>query len=108
MSEFDPILLAVNDLATTFQTAGGPLPAVGGVSFELKRNETIGVVGESGSGKTVLTRTIMGLQQRTNVTVTGSVLLDGHRNGQARPLGLGSRHDLPGPHDIAQPSDARR
>jgi len=51
---------------------------VGGVSFELANNETIGVVGESGSGKTVLARTIMGLQPRTNVTVTGSVLLEGH------------------------------
>jgi peptide/nickel transport system ATP-binding protein len=73
-----PKLLVVDNLATTFATAGGPLPAVGGVSFELGNNETIGVVGESGSGKTVLARTIMGLQPRTNVTVTGSVLLEGH------------------------------
>ncbi len=70
-------LLVVDNLATTFATAGGPLPAVGGVSFELGTDETIGIVGESGSGKTVLSRTIMGLQQRTNVTVTGSVLLEG-------------------------------
>jgi peptide/nickel transport system ATP-binding protein len=71
-------LLVVTNVATTFATAGGPLPAVGGVSFDVGSNETIGVVGESGSGKTVLARTVMGLQQRTNVTVTGSVLLDGH------------------------------
>ncbi len=70
-------LLVVKDLATTFHTAGGDLPAVGGVSFDMERNQTIGIVGESGSGKTVLSRTIMGLQQRTNVTVTGSVLLSG-------------------------------
>jgi ABC-type glutathione transport system ATPase component len=73
-----PKLLQVRDLATTFATAGGPLPAVGGVSFDLMQNETLGIVGESGSGKTVLSRTIMGLQQRTNVTVTGSVLLNGN------------------------------
>ena len=79
MSPDNEKLLVVENLATTFSTAGGPLPAVGGVSFELMANETIGVVGESGSGKTVLTRTIMGLQQRTNVNVTGSVLLDGHQ-----------------------------
>jgi len=78
MSDEKSALLVVNELATTFATAGGPLPAVGGVSFELGYNETIGVVGESGSGKTVLARTIMGLQPRTNVTVTGSVLLEGH------------------------------
>ena len=71
-------LLVVNNLATTFNTSAGPLPAVGGVSFDLNKNETLGIVGESGSGKTVLARTVMGLQPRTNVTVTGSVLLNGH------------------------------
>lgn len=70
-------LLEVRDLATTFATAGGPLPAVGGVSFDLNQNETLGIVGESGSGKTVLSRTIMGLQPRTNVTVSGSARLNG-------------------------------
>ncbi|MEO9180707.1 MAG: ABC transporter ATP-binding protein [Acidimicrobiales bacterium] len=70
-------LLVVRDLATTFATAGGALPAVGGVSFDLGQNETLGIVGESGSGKTVLSRTIMGLQPRTNVTVSGSVQIDG-------------------------------
>jgi oligopeptide/dipeptide ABC transporter ATP-binding protein len=72
-------LLVVENLTTTFNTARGPLPAVGGVSFRLGPNETLGVVGESGSGKTVLSRTIMGLQPRTNVEVGGSVLLDGHQ-----------------------------
>jgi len=56
----------------------GPLAAVENVSlFDLNQNETLGIVGESGSGKTVLSRTVMGLQPRTNVTVTGSVLLNG-------------------------------
>ncbi len=73
----DQTLLSVRDLHTTFRTPNGPLAAVGGVSFDLGQNETIGIVGESGSGKTVLTRTIMGLQPRTNVDVTGSVLLNG-------------------------------
>jgi peptide/nickel transport system ATP-binding protein len=73
----DNQLLVVNDLHTTFTTAGGPLAAVGGVSFELNDHETLGIVGESGSGKTVLSRTIMGLQPRVNVEVTGSVKLNG-------------------------------
>ena len=71
-------LLEVKDLRTTFRTVAGAVPAVGGVSFDLGSNETLGIVGESGSGKTVLARTIMGLQPRTNVEVTGSVLLNGH------------------------------
>jgi peptide/nickel transport system ATP-binding protein len=73
----DETLLIVKDLHTTFNTPTGPLPAVGGVSFELGINEKLGIVGESGSGKTVLSRTIMGLQPRLNVEVTGSVLLNG-------------------------------
>ncbi len=71
-------LLEVRDLRTTFRTVAGAVQAVGGVSFDLGANETLGIVGESGSGKTVLARTIMGLQPRTNVEVTGSVLLNGH------------------------------
>jgi peptide/nickel transport system ATP-binding protein len=73
----DKKLLVVTDLKTTFDTANGPLPAVGGVSFDVERNETLGIVGESGSGKTVLSRTIMGLQPRSKVTVTGSSVIDG-------------------------------
>jgi peptide/nickel transport system ATP-binding protein len=73
----DEKLLVVTDLKTTFDTANGLLPAVGGVSFDLERNETLGIVGESGSGKTVLSRTIMGLQPRTKVSVTGSSVIDG-------------------------------
>lgn len=72
-------LLEVSDLRTTFRTVAGAVPAVGGVSFDLDSNETLGIVGESGSGKTVLARTIMGLQPRTNVEVTGSVLLNGRQ-----------------------------
>jgi peptide/nickel transport system ATP-binding protein len=72
-----PRLLVVKDLSTTFHTPSGALAAVGGVSFELGQNETLGIVGESGSGKTVLSRTIMGLQPRQHVTVKGSVLLSG-------------------------------
>jgi peptide/nickel transport system ATP-binding protein len=70
-------LLVVTDLHTTFDTPTGRLAAVGGVSFTLDQNETLGIVGESGSGKTVLSRTIMGLQPRKKVTVEGSVLLNG-------------------------------
>ena len=70
-------LLVVRDLCTTFATPTGRLRAVDGVSFELGANETLGIVGESGSGKTVLSRTIMGLQPRTNVEVSGSVRLGG-------------------------------
>ena len=38
-------LLVVKDLTTTFATAGGDLTAVASVSFDLERNETLGIVG---------------------------------------------------------------
>jgi peptide/nickel transport system ATP-binding protein len=73
----DKAVLDVTDLTVTFDTAGGPLPAVGGVSFRVGPNETLGIVGESGSGKTVLARSIMGLQPRARVRTTGSVTING-------------------------------
>jgi peptide/nickel transport system ATP-binding protein len=77
MSDNEDVLI-VDNLSTTFHTPRGSVPAVSNVSFSLAHNETLGVVGESGSGKTVLSRTIMGLQPRVNVDVTGSVRLNGH------------------------------
>jgi peptide/nickel transport system ATP-binding protein len=71
-------ILKVKNLATVFTTAAGELPAVGGVTFSLNADESLGIVGESGSGKTVLARSIMGIQPRVNTEVSGSVLLSGH------------------------------
>jgi len=55
------VLLDVRNLRTTFKVMDGLVPAVDGVSFSLKRGETIGIVGESGSGKSVTALTIMRL-----------------------------------------------
>ncbi|MFP5256823.1 MAG: ABC transporter ATP-binding protein [Acidimicrobiia bacterium] len=70
-------LLTVEDFRTHFQTAGGLVRAVDGVSLTLDRGRTLGIVGESGSGKTVLSRSIMGLLTARNVVRTGSVRLKG-------------------------------
>jgi peptide/nickel transport system ATP-binding protein len=56
--------------------------AVKGVSFELRRGESLGLVGESGCGKSTLTRAILGL----DLIQAGRVVLDGEEVHAARSM----------------------
>jgi len=76
----DRPLLEVKDLRTWFpirrgflQRIVGHVKAIDGVSFDIRRGETLGLVGESGCGKTTVGRTVLRLVPATS----GQVLFDG-------------------------------
>ena len=72
------MVLQVNDLRTYFQTRWGTVKAVDGISFDLRRGETLGIVGESGSGKSVTMLSLMRLVPTPpGRIVSGSIILDG-------------------------------
>ena len=80
MSEIrnDTPLIEVRNLKEHFpiQVSGlktKPLKAVDGVSFTIKRGETLGLVGESGCGKTTVGRTLLHLYKPTE----GEIIYDG-------------------------------
>ena len=54
-------LLEVQQLVTQFRTKQGYITAVDGVSFKVRKGETLGIVGESGCGKSVTSLSILRL-----------------------------------------------
>ncbi|WP_132059223.1 ABC transporter ATP-binding protein [Halorussus amylolyticus] len=70
-SEQEP-LLSVENLQTAFFTDKEVIRAVDGISFDIRRGETVGIVGESGSGKSVTARSIMGLVDTPGRILDGS------------------------------------
>ena len=82
-------LLKVHDLRTYFAVGAGvqllkstraEVRAVDGLSFEIRRGETVGLVGESGCGKTTVGRTLLRLEEPTS----GEIIFDGANVTRAR------------------------
>jgi peptide/nickel transport system ATP-binding protein len=80
-------VLRVEDLDVQFESDGSIVKAVDGISFELKRGQTLGIVGESGSGKSVTSLAVMGLVPSSGRVARGKILFWG-RNSQAEPVNL--------------------
>jgi len=88
------VVLEARDLVKDFPvTSGlmrrkiGTVSAVAGVSFDIRKGETLGLVGESGCGKTTIGRMLVGLDKPTS----GSVLFGG--KDLARSSGREYRHE---------------
>lgn len=69
-------VLRVEDLRVQIETDTATLDILHGISFDIKRGETLGIVGESGCGKSMTALAIMRLAQK-NVKVSGKIELCG-------------------------------
>ena len=71
-------LIEVKKLVTQFSGKNGTVTAVDGVSFHVKRGETLGIVGESGCGKSVTSMSILRLiPKQTGKIASGEILFEG-------------------------------
>lgn len=74
----DDVLLDVRDLETHFYGEESVTRALGGISFQVRSGETLGVVGESGCGKSITALSILRLLPKlTARTVGGQIHFDG-------------------------------
>ncbi|KYH30889.1 oligopeptide transport ATP-binding protein OppD [Clostridium tepidiprofundi DSM 19306] len=73
-------LVVVKDLKTYFYTEDGVVKAVDGVSFKIKKGETVGIVGESGCGKSITSMSLMRLVPNPpGKIVGGDITIDGKK-----------------------------
>lgn len=71
-------ILSIENLVTAFDTDGGRLTAVDGISFTVPAGRTVGIVGESGCGKSVTAFSINRLlPQPHGKILSGRILFEG-------------------------------
>jgi predicted ABC-type transport system involved in lysophospholipase L1 biosynthesis ATPase subunit len=77
----DDIILEAKQLGKSFQGPDGAISVLNGVSFKLRRGESVSIRGESGSGKSTLLNVLSGLEN----TDVGELLWNGQQ-GSGRSL----------------------
>ncbi|HKW87300.1 MAG TPA: ABC transporter ATP-binding protein [Candidatus Acidoferrales bacterium] len=71
-------LLDVSNLRIAYRArSGGEVSAVDGISFFIRRGETVGLLGESGCGKSTIALSLLGLLPRENTLQDGAILFNG-------------------------------
>jgi oligopeptide/dipeptide ABC transporter ATP-binding protein len=69
-------ILDIKNLKTSFSTKRGEVEAVRDVSFDVYKNEIVGLVGESGSGKSITSKSIMRLIENPGYIKSGEILFN--------------------------------
>lgn len=69
------VILEVKDLKIHFQTEYGIAKAVDGVSYSVRKGETLGIVGESGCGKSITSLAILQLVPNPPGIIAGGQIL---------------------------------
>ena len=76
------VIVQVKELAVRFDALQGKVPAVNGVSFDVKAGKTLGIVGESGCGKSVTAQSILRLLPSPPAKLIGGEILFRRRTGE--------------------------
>src|SRR5690606_15015226 len=69
-------LLSVEELSVSFGNKENSIEVLHAISFDIFKNEILGIVGESGSGKSVTSLSIMGLLPKKQTTLSGNIFFE--------------------------------
>ena len=90
------VILKIKNLVVAFDTEAGRIRAIDGISFDVKKGQTLGIVGESGCGKSVTALSIMRLLPKpAGIMESGEILF---RNTDIARLSPDELHEIRGNH----------
>ena len=72
------ILLNVKNLCVRTLENSQHQNLIDGVSFDIKKNQIVGLIGESGSGKSLTSLSILGLLEKNKFNISGEIIFNGN------------------------------